>query len=234
MSATKKCPQCAEEVKGGAKICRHCGHKFSSLNRDIKVIACVAALATVAALFADMRSVKEPPVAEPQITQEDRDRGLKAIAAAEALKIPEWSYSRSSDEMRRTTTTFARNSSLNKVDLDFPYAGGTTATIVLRRQSQDGLKILLAVDRGQFVCGTSGCHVTIGFDCAPPKKYSADEPADYSSKTLFLAPEAALLSKLRTAKKTIIEVGFYQSGQRQFAFNTSDLHWPPNEADLKP
>jgi hypothetical protein len=50
-------------------------------------------------------------------------------------------------------------------------------------------------------------------------------PADYSSNIVFAKHGRAILRKLTGSQRVIIELPFYQEGNRQFTFNTRGLEW---------
>jgi hypothetical protein len=51
------------------------------------------------------------------------------------------------------------------------------------------------------------------------------EPVDYSNTSLFLHGYSSLVKKLKISRKTIVEVTFYQQGNKAFEFNTYGLKW---------
>lgn len=52
-TATRTCPQCAEEVKAEARVCRFCGHRLDHADgpQDTTRIAVLGAIAAVATLI---------------------------------------------------------------------------------------------------------------------------------------------------------------------------------------
>lgn len=73
----KKCPQCAEKVKKGAKVCRFCGHEFEAPSKSIPII-------DVPELFeSDMDKEDIPPLAKRFRNREEyerwRDEKMKSL-----------------------------------------------------------------------------------------------------------------------------------------------------------
>ena len=54
------------------------------------------------------------------------------------------------------------------------------------------------------------------------------EPDNHSSEALFIMydkTEDKIINQIKSSKKLIVEVPFYQEGKKQFTFNVSDLEW---------
>ncbi len=126
--------------------------------------------------------------------------------------------------MRGTKSKFASIDSANKVDFSFPYSGGSDLQIVLRKRPSDGFKILLSIYKGQFDC-FMGCQFSVKFDDGKIEKWTASSASSGSSDVIFVNGESKFLSKLKKAKQLIIEARFYNSGDKQFKFDVSNLKW---------
>jgi hypothetical protein len=147
-----------------------------------------------------------------------------ANGGAEAAEA--WSYSTSDDKVRGKTIYYASVDSENQVDFDFPYSGGSTLTMTVRKHPQYGQDVVFRISKGQFVCGVESCSGTINFGRGS-ERISLTEPADYDSQSLFASNGPSIISKLKSADKVIVELPFYQEGNRQFTFETKGLSWPP-------
>lgn len=145
-----------------------------------------------------------------------------AVAAAPESK---WRYSRRRDELRGKDINSARITSENTTRLSFPY-GTVRLHIQVRQHPQWGQDVIFHVDEGQVLCRYDGCAGMISFD-GKAEKLTLNESADHDSKTVFAAYAPAIIRKLRASKKVIVELPFYQDGNRQFTFETRGLEWPP-------
>lgn len=143
-----------------------------------------------------------------------------------------WEYHSSVDKMRGTTASFASVESENQVQFDFPYNGGSRATITVRSRQEDGLSVMLRVSKGQFTC-FMGCTVAVKFDDGKVQNFSATGTDSGDSAVLFIESEKRFVAALLKSKRTIIEAPFFQTGRRQFEFNTSGLTWPVPQASSK-
>jgi hypothetical protein len=124
--------------------------------------------------------------------------------------------------MGRGTTKYAEIESINSVDFDFPYQGGSKATLTLRDSPKYGKNAILQVSSGQFLCDPDDCHVSLRVDEGRPIAISGNDAADGSSNVIFL-PYAATLRYLQQAKVLRIEADFYQAGSRVFEFHPRGL-----------
>ena len=138
-----------------------------------------------------------------------------------------WSYSTDEDQVRGKKVYYASVDSDNEVEFDFPYAGGSTLTMTVRKHPQYGQDVVFRISKGQFVCGVESCSGTINYGKGP-EHLSLAEPGDYDSETLFASNGPAVINKLKSADKVIVELPFYQEGDRQFTFETKGLKWPPS------
>lgn len=138
-----------------------------------------------------------------------------------------WSYDTERDQVRGRNVYYASVDSQNQVEFDFPYAGGSTLTMTVRKHPQYGDDVIFHISKGQFVCGVEGCSGTINYGSGP-QRLSLTEPGDYDSQSLFASSGAAVIGHLKAADKVVVELPFYQEGNQQFTFNTKGLKWPPS------
>jgi hypothetical protein len=158
-------------------------------------------------------------------------QGLADNVAAPAANPPapqsNWTYSTSRDQVRNADIASASVRSDNTVNLDFPY-GTVGMTMTVRRHPEYGLDVIFQVDEGQILCSSyEGCHGTINID-GHTKRISLNGSADNNPAVVFARSPASVLRDLQRSHRVIIELPFYQNGNQQFTFNTSDLRWPPS------
>lgn len=170
--------------------------------------------------------------ASPGVSSEEapatKETAPAKVAEPQAPTEPasKWRYSEDVDAMRNEKTSFAQLKSENEAEFDFPYNGGSSAYIEVRRRPEDGLQVLVSVDKGQFMCNSfSGTTVNIKYDNGPVQKVGCTDTSSGNSDTIFLRTPARVLANLKAAKTVIIEPEFYQSGRFQFTFDARGLEF---------
>lgn len=150
---------------------------------------------------------------------------LKVDSTGNKKQTSNWQYFDKSDEMTGAVKKFATNVSPTIAEFDFPYAGGSTFTLYVRKQGKND-EVFLTVDKGQFLISSSdNDQIRIKFDDEKPEYYSISGTTDYSSTTMFLGREKKLISKFKTCKKVMIEPEFYKSGKKIIEFNLEGFKW---------
>lgn len=137
----------------------------------------------------------------------------------------EWSYDFSTDAMRGTTKKSAALVSDNSVSPGSYYSSNTTLLMVIREEQKRLSLYVTANPRGQLWCQYNNCTVAIKFDDEKPVNWSMSKAEAGHSDTLFFKNELRLLAKLKSSKKAIVEVTFYDKGTYQFNFKTAGLSW---------
>lgn len=137
-----------------------------------------------------------------------------------------WQYSARRDEMREASTHTACIDSTNELEFDFPYQGGSTATICFRQSPQYGFDAWINVDRGQFTC-LMECRVNVRFDTGEVQTFSGGGASDGSANIVFFRNASRFLNATESASRIVVEAEFYQAGNHQMVFeNAGGLDWP--------
>lgn len=153
---------------------------------------------------------------------------LAAHATAEQAEQPEkakpgWEYSTKRDEMRNLETKRALLMSNNTANFSFPYSGGSQLGLWLQKSSANDQVIYFEVTRGQIVCHE--CSLAVKFDDDKVEHFRGMNSDDGDSRFIGIVRDKDFLSRLRKAKKLMVEIRFYQEGDRQFSFDTAGLTW---------
>ena len=135
-----------------------------------------------------------------------------------------WHYSSRVDRMGRKES-FAKVSSSNMLNFGFPYSGSQRGTLIVRDSSKSGINVMLQILSGQFVCGVDDCGLSLRFDSDPIQVWSATEPTDHSTTTLFINGEDSFIQLLLKAKRLRVEATFFQEGSQTLDFNVEGLKW---------
>lgn len=136
-----------------------------------------------------------------------------------------WEYSEDVDEMDGTTTYFASVESENKVDFEFPYNGGSRLQLVARNMDNSN-NVILSISSGQFITSIMNDeYIRIKYDDNEPEKVSFSSSNDGASDYIFVSDSDAVLTKLKTASKVMIEAPFFDAGRQVFHFNLAGLKW---------
>lgn len=136
-----------------------------------------------------------------------------------------WNYSESEDKMTGEKRYFAECKSTNQINFEFPYDGGTTFTLTIRNMGK-GNAVILSGDKCQFTSSYSGSETCrVKFDDADPVNYSYNMSADGSSDLIFFTYQDNFISKLKGAKKLMIEAPFYDAGKQIIEFDVEGLKW---------
>jgi hypothetical protein len=149
---------------------------------------------------------------------------LAVMLLASASAPAQWAYRTTEDKMRATKAKFAEVKSTNKAQLGFPYRGGSTLRLILRKSSDAETTVVFFLDRGQLPCHTD-CKIAAKFDDEEVKDWEGTGPALSSSDAVFVDDAADFLTRLKTSKKVVVEVLLYDHGPSQFTFNIRGLKW---------
>jgi hypothetical protein len=151
--------------------------------------------------------------------------GSNSVNLAAAAPTSRWRYDVQRDDVRNSEVRTASITSSNAVDFGPPYSGGSNATMTVRRHPEHGLDVIFSVRPSQMVCDLSdGCVSTINID-GRMQRIRLLMPADYDSEVLFVQNARGLLNQLRRGRRLIVELPFYQEGNRQFTFEIEGLEW---------
>ena len=161
---------------------------------------------------------------DPSSSKANEEFAAAVAAKEEERKADTWSYDQQTDEMRGTTTKFARTSSIADVPVRPPYTPAP-AGLTIRQRPDDGLSVLVTIE-GQFWCQHyDGDKVAVKFDDQPIDHFRCAEPEGGGTGVLFIRSEQRFLTKLRAAKKVVIELPVYDAGNQQVTFNVEGLKW---------
>lgn len=211
-----ECKECKHQVSSTAKTCPNCGAKVANN------IGCLGMLGLgVVTLF--VFSLLGKPPDKVNNTPDTFQQASEEAQAEPAPSPNTWSYSESKDQMANGIIKSASVNSNNKINLDFPYSGGTNGYINVRKHPRWGTDVIIGISKGQLLCSYNNCTITARFDDSKSKRYSASEPSDHSSEMLFINDTKGFIANLKNAKKTYVEVSFYQNGNFSFEFNTENL-----------
>ena len=163
-------------------------------------------------------SLEDDFEAQQQLTE------IEASGEPGADESSPWRYSEEEDRMRNATTYFAGVRSKNTVNFDFPYSGAQRMTIQLRKSPAFGDDVIFYIEQGQILCGIYDCVGTISFD-GQTEKLTLAPSADHETTVAFAKYPGAIAQKIKNADEVVVEMSFYQEGNRQFFFDTTGLEW---------
>lgn len=241
--ALTNCKECGHQISKTATQCPNCGAKIKRTSLFTKLVAGFFALVFLGAMLdGGSTSPDKAKEAEKAVAEQVRIAALspeqqaaeKERLAKEALEKQEqhlkslglrWNYNETPDKMGRGTVKLAYVRSLNEVQFDFPYREPQRGTLQFRKHPKYGNDVILNIERGQFLCRFDGCVVSVRFDQGKPLTFSAVEPEDNSTTTLFIRNYDRFVKNARKASKVFVEAQFYQEGNRVFEFETAGLYW---------
>ncbi|WP_345954115.1 hypothetical protein [Mucilaginibacter sp. PAMB04168] len=150
--------------------------------------------------------------------------GAKKEAGKSEGSSTKWNYTNEVDKMTSKKKYFASIDSDNQLDFEFPYDGGSTASILVRKQDNSN-EVLLSVSKGQFIVGIDGGTVKVRFDDNKAMTFPCSEPSSGSSDLIFIGNEKKFIKNLKTAKKLLIQAEFYEAGLKEMEFSTAGFKW---------
>lgn len=211
------CKECGHQISSKAKSCPNCGAKVP---KTVGILGWM-----IAALFGifvfGVASDYEAKMSSAAATARS-----SAAAAPPQPARQEWRYSEHTDDLEGFTWRTATLRSTNTVDFDFPYNGGSHGLIIVREHQRHGDAIMFRVSKGQILCGSRDCGVTIKAGDREPQRISASTATDGSSDMLFLHNFGPILSHLKPGEELRMQVEFYREASRTFVFDAAGLQWP--------
>ncbi|HEX5411044.1 MAG TPA: zinc ribbon domain-containing protein [Terriglobia bacterium] len=202
-----RCKKCKSEVSGDTKFCPHCGKKVGGTSFWVWAVVVVGGL-----MF--LSYIGQLPDNGPA----GNAAGNSGASAQPTRSQPAWEYTAQADAMGRGTTQYASLESVNEVNFEFPYNGGSKAVLSLRNSPKYGRDAILEISKGQFLCNLDDCPVNVRVDQGHPVALQGREAADGSSNVIFL-PYSTVLRDVRRAKVLRFEANFFQEGSRVLEFH---------------
>jgi len=164
---------------------------------------------------------------ENKKAMEQREASRKKInerLEKQEAELYSWQYSETKDEMTEKVTSTAYIESRDVASLKFPYEGGTTMRLWIRKK--DGVQdAYIVTTNGQIHDDFDNKTLSIRFDDDKPIDYTVLESADANPEYRFIASANKFIDRLKTAKKVKIQVQFYNNGSHTYSFDVSGLKW---------
>lgn len=146
----------------------------------------------------------------------------------------DWQYSDEVDKMTSKQIYFANIDATEEFKLKFPYEGGSTPSIMVRRKNGE-TNVIFGVTKGQFMPGVDGETIKVRFDDNPAEEFHCAGSDDEDSRYLFIEQATRFVKRLKASKKALIEVEMYDNGMQLAEFNTAGFvtdNFLPHEATI--
>jgi len=154
----------------------------------------------------------------------DSIENAKALEAAANNKY-QWRYSEETDPMTSKMKYYAQIFSTTWLSLKFPYNGGSEVDLFIRNVD-DKNELILRVSKGQFLSSYgSSSNIRIRFDNDQPITVGYNSASDGSTDVIFIDSPDQLIKRIKKAHSFIIEVAFFQEGNKQLTFAYHDFKW---------
>ncbi|GAB4039541.1 hypothetical protein [Spirosoma gilvum] len=140
-----------------------------------------------------------------------------------ATQTSTWQYSNRVDKEGRTVYK-ASITSPKLLEFDFPYNGGSMATLTIRKREAD-THVYIQVSKGQFNRSFQEGKARVRFDGSTPITYSFSAAENGSANVIFFDSEKALIKQIKAARTMFVNVDFAGQGNRQIEFRTAGLKW---------
>ncbi len=134
-----------------------------------------------------------------------------------------WVYTKTADQTGKAVEK-ASVTSPDVLKLGFPYEGGATATLTIRRTT-NGTTLYIQVSQGQFNSSYQGGSARIRFDNQPWGTYAYSPAANGTGTTIFFDATDPLIRKIKASRTMAVDVAFNGQGRRQVTFKTAGLRW---------
>ena len=136
-----------------------------------------------------------------------------------------WRYSSNEDKMTSKKTYVASIEATEPLEFDFPYDGGSIATLVVRKKPRE-TDVYITFSKAQLMIDSyEGSLFRVRFDEKPASSYSFLAAADHSSDIAFVENTSRFINNLKKSNKVIVEMEFYQDGRRAIEFNVKGFEW---------
>lgn len=186
----------------------------------VPIIGAVTGLSTMT-----LSQTKSPPTATagsssgPDGNSEATDDSSQGAAAAPASP---WTYGENKDAMRGTSTNYAATQSEEKFKNALGLDEQTTSLQV--QTAAKGYDVAIINPNLQFTCNSiTDKQVSVKFDDGPIERFGCTGAVGNEFGTAFINPGSRIVSKLKTAKKVMIEAEVFQRGNIQMTFNVAGL-----------
>ena len=164
-------------------------------------------------------TVSKPVMASPDSLRADQST-LNSRTSAQAAT---WRYERTADGLGSPVYK-ASLTAANTLQFAYPYTGGSTATLTIRRGS-GSTNVYIDVSNGQFNRSFQGGTARVRFDGKPAITYSLSAAANGRANIVFFDSERRLIEQIKTAKKASIEIEFPSQKTQTIEFKTAGLKW---------
>lgn len=142
-----------------------------------------------------------------------------------SIKETKWTYDINEDRINDSKTYIAQIDANEQLDFQFPYDGGVTVSILLRKRN-NVTDAMLTISKGQFMPNAMEDHnIKVKFDNEKAQIYSYTDPSDGSTTVAFISNAKKFISKLKKSKVVLIECEFFNEGLRTMQFETAGLKW---------
>ncbi len=181
----------------------------------LPVIGAVIGISKMAAPPAKVASTASTTPAAADATDGNSQSAPAAPASA-------WTYGENKDAMRGTSTKYATTQSEEKFKNVLGLNEQTTSLQV--QTAAKGYDALIINPNLQFTCNSiTNEQVSVKFDDGPIERFGCTGAVGDEFGTAFINPGSRIVSKLKTAKKVMIEAEVFQRGNVQMTFDVAGL-----------
>lgn len=157
-------------------------------------------------------------------TDSSRQRGNDSINITQSnsrsgAQPGRWTY-----ENTGSTVYKASVNSTNLIQFEYPYTGGSTATLTIR-ETNGSTQAYIEVSNGQFNRSFQNGTARIRFDGKPPITYPLLAAANGRANIVFFNNERRLINQIKASKNTSVDVVFDGQPVRRIEFRTANLRW---------